>query len=81
MQPASRQRAFRPQCYFDAQATFLLISLCVRVCESHFTHVVPTHTHRCKKKIYSCSGQILISLSDSLLALHPNGLVLHRVCI
>lgn len=72
----------RPQCRFDARATFLNISVCV----SHFclalslfhTHTVHTPTHA---EINPCSGQNLISLSDSLLALHPNGLVLHRMCI
>lgn len=74
----------RPQCCFDAQATFLSISVCVCFVSvlifCSFTHIVDTHTHT-NAKIYPCWGQILISLSDSLLALHPNGLVLHRVYI
>lgn len=44
------------------------------VCSLYTDTHTPTHA-----KIYP--AQILISLSDSLLALHSNGLVLHRMCI
>lgn len=78
----------RPRCSFDLQATFLQISVCVCQCVcmsfcpvlSLFTHILHRHTPT-HAKIYPCWGRILISLSDSLLALHPNGLVLHRTRI
>lgn len=76
----------RPQRCFNVQTTFLSISAPV----SHFCldllllHAYCTDTHTTtttNAKIYLCWGQILISLADSLLALHPNGLVFHRLYI
>ena len=55
------------------------ICACVIFVGLFHTYLVDTHTH--SRKIFQCSGQMLIPLSDILLALHLNSLVLHCMCI
>lgn len=63
----------RPQRCFNAETTFL--SVCVWCISALLFHSCTYFVHPQILMTHSCWGQILISLSDTLVALHPKGLV------